>query len=283
MVIRREQAGGEGGVICIPQSQHAAIAGQMARAWGNVDFPVPEPEDSVCMAAERHDDGMIAFDRDPERDPETGLPRDFMKMPLETWLECWRRGPREVADDHPYAGLLVSLHGVHLLGYRKIDSGDEGAQRLVEDYRDEQAALQEELREAAARIPACEPCLADERIETNRRLIAAWDAMSLAVCMPRLPDDVEAVPLERGEMTIRIKSVGGVGGDQEVIEVDPWPFSADTVPLAAAGRRLDGPEPDQEALDRALEEAPLRTLDFTLVPPDDAGDSAQSPSEELPI
>lgn len=257
-------------MICIPQSQHAAVAGQMARAWGNIDFPVPEPQDSVCMAAERHDDGMIAFDREPERDPETGLPRDFMKMPLETWLECWRRGPREVGADQPYAGLLVSLHGVHLLGYRQIDADDEEANRLVEAYRDEQTALQDELREAAAQIPACKPCLSEERIETNRRLIAAWDAMSLAVCMPRLPDDVEAVPLERGEMKITMTSVGATGGDQQVIEVDPWPFSADSVPLAAAGRRLEGPEPDQQALDQALGEAPLRTLDFTLVPPGEA-------------
>ena len=90
----------------------------MAAAWGNETFPAPEPRAEVLEAATRHDDGMDDFDAEPEFHPETGLPRDFMRMPLPVWLECWRRGPGLVAEDSPYAGILVSLHGTGLLGYR---------------------------------------------------------------------------------------------------------------------------------------------------------------------
>ena len=87
------------GVLCIPQSEHARISGQIARAWGNARFGELEPREQVCLAAARHDDGMDRFDADPELDPATGLPLGFMRMPLEAWLECWT--PRAVAGRRP--------------------------------------------------------------------------------------------------------------------------------------------------------------------------------------
>ncbi len=268
MVVRRDRAGS--GSTCIPQSQHAAVAGQIARAWGNLDFPIPSPHRAVCLAADRHDDGMEDFDRDPELDPGTGMPRDFMKMPLETWLDCWRQGPSKVGEEDPYAGVLVSMHGLHLLGYREIDPRDRRTRELVDAYRNEQEDLQRELLAAAGELRSCEEFLGGEDLETNRKLIAAWDAMSLAVCVPRLPVTVAEVPLERGETELRMSSFGALSGDDQVVQVEPWPFAPASVPLTAAGRRLDGPAGDQEALDRALAEAPLRTFDFTLVRPGDS-------------
>lgn len=45
------------GIVCITQPTHAWVAGKLARAWGNARFPLPEPREEVCLAAERHDDG----------------------------------------------------------------------------------------------------------------------------------------------------------------------------------------------------------------------------------
>jgi hypothetical protein len=38
---------GDGDVLAIGQQSHAWISGQLARAWGNDRFPVPEPWEEV--------------------------------------------------------------------------------------------------------------------------------------------------------------------------------------------------------------------------------------------
>ena len=230
MVVREDS--GSPGTLCIPQSEHAGISGQIARAWGNARFGALEPREQVCLAAARHDDGMDEFDADPARDPETGLPLSFMRMPLGAWLECWRRGPSLVAAESPYAGLLVSLHGDYLLGYRRLDPGDEDGRRALAAYRSEQRDLRSEWLAEAAAEPAARGLSDPAAIERRRKLIEIWDAMSLAVCMPRLPDSFGAVPAAGSEtVTIAMREAG-----EGLVAVDPWPFAPGELALEATGR-----------------------------------------------
>jgi len=265
MVVREDPD--SAAALCIPQSQHAAISGQIARAWGSEEFPAPDPFEDVCEAAARHDDGMDDFDSEPDLDPDTGLPRDFMRMPLDRWLECWRHGPSIVAEDAPYAGILVSLHGVHLLGYRRLDQPGEA--EAATTWLAEQEELREEWSGDAERDPETAPGLGSGKLERNRALIAAWDAMSLAVCMPRLPDAFEDVPGAEGLARIGMDVVDA-GADPfdgpRVISVDPWPFSEPSVDLLARGRLLERRFEERAAMQEALAAAPLRTLSATLVP-----------------
>ena len=262
MVIRDD---GERGVLCIPQSQHAAVSGQIARAWTAEAFAKPLPREEVCLAAERHDDGMDRFDDDPELDPETGLPRSFMRMPLALWLDCWRRGPESVGTRNAYAGLLVSLHGEHLLGYRRLEGEDRAGRAAAEAWRAEQAALRERLLDRASNERRLVRSLEPETLERGRKLIEIWDAMSLAVCMPRLPERLSGVPGagEGGELEMQAPDEAG---SPATIEVDPWPFKPVAVPLSATGRRLDARYADQGELRAALAGAPVETLSVSLVP-----------------
>lgn len=268
MVIRDPQPGEPAGWLCIPQSQHAAISGQIARAWGNDLFPAPEPRTEVCLAAERHDDGMRSFDADPELDPETGLPRSFMRMPLDVWLECWERGPAAVAEEEPYAGMLVSLHGEHLLGYRRIDEDDEEARRRVEAWRHAQQGLRERVAEEVGSDPRLAASLERATVGYARKLVEIWDAMSLAVCMPRLPDRFEEVPCGTQTRAIEMRPLAQ---GPPIVEVDPWPFAASEVPLAAAGRRLAGGYEERSELAEALARSEPETLAVTLKAPIDDG------------
>lgn len=218
------------------------------------------------MAAERHDDGMDDFDRRPELDPDTGLPRSFMRMPLDLWLECWRRGPSLVAADSPYAGVLVSLHGTGLLGYRRIPKRQVAQRRLADEYRSEQERLRGEWIERCRDDPEASTHLDEASLERNRLLIALWDAMSLAVCMPRLPDRFESVPGTDGDqVTLEMEEAGEVGIGEILISVDPWPFSASEVPLAAAGHPLAERFDDEERMRDALAAEEPQTLSATLV------------------
>lgn len=263
MVVRDQSEG----FLCIPQSQHAAISGQIARAWGNESFPAPEPWSEVCLAAERHDDGMDDFDRAPELDPESGLPRDFMRMPLETWLDCWRRGPTLVAAESPYAGILVSMHGTGLLGYRRIAPEDEEGRRLADAYREEQERLREGWIESCREDPELGPHLSAAALERNRRLLALWDVLSLAICMPRLPERFEDVPAGEGAgPALELEEVGMTGTGPVMVSVDPWPFAETEVPLAASGRLLSARFEGGEEMREGLAAAAQQTLEATLVP-----------------
>src|SRR5918998_6839827 len=116
MVVREH----EDGLLAIGQPSHAWISGQLARAWGNERFVSVWPWEEVCLAAEQHDVGMAGWDLEPELDPDTGRPRSFMRMALETHLELWSAAPHRLRAQSRYAALLVSLHGTALYERRDL-------------------------------------------------------------------------------------------------------------------------------------------------------------------
>jgi hypothetical protein len=263
MVVREDPD--SAAVLCIPQSQHAAIAGQMAAAWGNERFAEPSPRAEVVLAATRHDDGMDDFDAEPDLDPETGLPRTFMRMPFEMWLDCWRQGPTIVAEDVPYAGILVSMHGGYLLDFRNLTDAREA--ELAADWLETQEELRDEWAGDAEREPDVAPGLGREALERNRALIAVWDALSLAVCMPRLPDAIGGIPDGDGlELQLEAVETGPGLIGPSVVSVDPWPFGPSAVGLSARGRVLEGRFERREEMQEALAAAEVRTLVVRLVP-----------------
>jgi hypothetical protein len=252
MVLREE---GDA-VIAIGQPAHAWISGQLARAWGNDRFPAPEPREEVCLAAEQHDLGMAAWDSEPRVNPETGRPMSFMEMPTEVHLELWARAPRLALVQSRYAALLVSLHGTLLYSYRDWSRAPEETRLAVEQYRAGQRSLQRDLVRSLREEPRYAPHVEPEALERNRRLVGAWDAISLMLCMGRLPYTVE-VP-ERIDLTEA--AGGGVRA-----RLDPWPLRSDGLVLSCEGRRLEGRFQTDDELREALDAAPWQTLDFELV------------------
>lgn len=259
IVSEREQ-----GALCIPQSQHAAICGQMAAAWGNERFTIDGPWTEVCLAAACHDDGMDDFDAAPELDPDTGLPRDFMRMRLEPWLECWRRGPQLAAERGPYVGVLVSMHGSHLLGYRRFEGDPEG-RAAADAYLAEQRAFRERLLGELDNDVAYADHAKPMALERNRKLLAAWDAMSLAICVPRLPGQLERVPVDAGEVAVTMRAAEPDAATP-VVTVDPWPFTGESLTVTAEGRRLDRRFENEAEMREALAAAEVRPLRLTFVP-----------------
>jgi hypothetical protein len=53
MIVQRR----DGQLLLIRQTDHAALAGNLARHWGNASFAAPSPRDPVVFAADHHDDG----------------------------------------------------------------------------------------------------------------------------------------------------------------------------------------------------------------------------------
>lgn len=240
MILREEDGDA---VVCIGQTSHAWISGQLARAWAGPFTPA----EAVCLAAEQHDIGWADRDLAPSLHPETGLPRSFVQMPRQVHVDLWTDAPGRLLSQSAYVALLVSLHGT-LLYERWTDPARLSAEdrALVERYLREQASLQRELAAACGADP--------DELDRNRWLLAAWDAISLALCHGWGPYAVERVP---GHGTLVLGADG---------TLDPWPFRADRVEVLCEGRRLRGRFADEASLRAAFAAAPLVECAFVLTP-----------------
>ncbi len=233
-------------VIAIGQPAHAWLSGQLARAWGNERFGAVEPWEEVCLAAEQHDLGMAAWERRPTLNPDTGLPRSFMELPLDDHLEIWWSAAPLVLSQSRYAALLVSMHGTALYDRRDLGRLSPADVDRVRAFLDGQRELQEALL-AGLR--------ADPRIvRRNQRLVWTWDSLSLGLLLGWAPFTLSAVPAAKGEVDVEVSSAG----------LEPWPFREPAVTLRCEGRRLSGRFDDEAAMRAALEAASWETIDVEL-------------------
>jgi Protein of unknown function (DUF3891) len=244
----------ENGLIVIGQPAHAWVSGQLARAWGNDRFGRFEPWEEVCLAAEQHDIGMAALDAQPELNADTGLPYSFAEMPRRTHVALWAAAAEMVVPQSRYAALLVSLHGTALYeGYDSPENAD-----LVREYLAREQTFQEALLASLRADERYARYSTLEVVARNRRLVARFDGISLALCHALQHEHVhEGVPTADGETTL---TVTPVDGDASEYVIDPWPFNEERVTLAYEGRRLEGVFTNQEAMRTALRGAPWVTL-----------------------
>ena len=244
-----------GGHAAVTQQAHAWVSGQLARAWGAEGFGPVAPWEEVCLAAEQHDVGMAAWDRDPTLNPRSGLPTTFMEMELATHLHLWTVGPDLLLGQSRYAALLASRHGSALYARRDLGSMEAGARAQVEDFLGRR-------REFEAGVRATLPAVSDQEVERNQRLVWTWDGLSLALILGWAPWTGERVPTAGGgavdlELTAR-------GGRGHVLE--PWPFVSERLTVRTQGRLLRATYADQAQLRRALAAAPWVDLSYELAP-----------------
>lgn len=244
----------ERGWIAIGQPSHAWISGQLARAWGNDEFGAVEPAEEVCLAAAQHDVGWATRDLQPIFNPETGLPRSFMEMPLGIHLGIFTDGPRSLVSQSRYAALLVSMHGSRLYARRDLERLPADDADAIRAFRSEQRSFQEALIGGLEADPAA--------VERNSLLIWAWDYLSLAVCLDWARATAKGCPTATGSVDLEISA----GRGPKEIELGPWPFRARSLSVRCEGRRLTERFEDEERMRRAFERAAWETLVFELVP-----------------
>ncbi len=243
MVLRRD----EHGVLAIGQASHAWISGQMARAWGNEQFGPLDPYEEVCLAAEQHDVGMAAWDLEPTRNPNTGLPHSFVEMPLDTHMRLWREGPRRLLTQCRYAALLVCMHGRRLYEMRDLTQADPAEADRIRRFL---ADSREFERQTQASVGA-----PDDQVKRNSDLIWTWDFLSLALCLDWAPCTAKRVPAVDGPADLELAPDG---------TLRPWPFKRPTLTVRAEGRRLTGPYDSDPELAAAVASARWERVAFEL-------------------
>jgi hypothetical protein len=254
---------GDGGsVVAIGQASHAWLSAQLARAWGNAAFAAPAPLEEVILGALQHDIGMADWDRTPERNPDTGLPRQFYELDRRTHLALWTGAPDRVLTQSRYAALLVSLHGTGLYERFPPRTEDPDILAAVDAYMNGQRALQQQL----ARQVHAQP----DELRRNQALLAVLDDLSLAICRAiHEPHTTPPAPTTgSGDGTPHRQLVlFATSAAADAYILDPWPFAHASLDVVVEGRVLEGPAPDDAALQTALDRAPVRTVRVSLDAP----------------
>lgn len=243
------------GIVLMTQPAHAWVSGQMARAWAD-EF---EPREDVLLAAEQHDIGWTRWERQPTFNPKTGLPRTFLELETAEHLAIWSNAGQQVESMSTLAGLLVSRHGTGLYErfhtLAQVQSEPEVLAYLKAEKR-AQARWLETLRAGSGWGTHA----TDASIERASRLIAAWDWLSLIVCMNDAErGEVESAPWTDGTIDLEVTRQSETSW-----RVDPWPFAGDALLLTAEGRLLADRARNEQDMRRLLDAARLVQLEIRL-------------------
>jgi hypothetical protein len=144
--------------LAVMMHEHTALAHQFARGFGNDRFQAAEPNDLMFHVVLHHDAGWAEFDRNPATDQTTGLPYNLVETPAEYITVTSRLSPEFNQRQHPFCGLISSLHSWGLYNGRyglssmvlidKIPPQDRPlAQRMLAGELDRQKRLKAELAE----------------------------------------------------------------------------------------------------------------------------------------
>jgi hypothetical protein len=242
----------DGHLLLIRQTDHAALAGQLAEHWGNALFSLPVPRQAILVAATHHDDGWLLWEAAPRIDPATRRPYQFTDMPLVEHAAFYRAGISRILAESPYAGLLVNMHLAGL--YQRRFGTDPGMQLKPRTPDEEQALLaimeqlQDQQRTLGAQLPASgvpAPFLEENYLRTNYKLLQVFDRLSLYFCTDR-PRETTLGPIpldyEGRETQLVLRPVDG-----QTVTVSPYPFDIDPLQVSVRAsvvpdRAYDGDE-----------------------------------------
>jgi hypothetical protein len=222
-----------------------------------------------------HDDGWTARDAHPSITRQ-GKPSAFSRelvgkysafgeIDLEEYLAVRERAVRIIAEEDPYAGLLISMHTNNLLTAHADRStiAPEGLVRL-DSFLSRQKLYQDELLRRIARDPTLtEAEKAEQAILEHFRLLQACDNLSLLACVAFASPAhlLHPLPLTGGGTAeVKVLPVG-----PRHFNLSPWPFAEAELSFTFPARHVTGKLfPDSHSLEAAFNAATIDRLAMTL-------------------
>ena len=258
--------------LAIMMYEHTALSHQFARAFGNDEFEATQPNDLMFSVVLNHDAGWAEFDRDPVTDQATGLPYNLVDTPAQYITVTSRLSPEFNERQHPFCGLISSMHSWGLYNGRyglssmvlidKIPPHDRPlAQRMLDGELDRQKRLKAEL----ARDPSTLSWIEEQRLFQNYKQLQFFDTLALYFnrihASERREQAFEHVPLNaRDDITIMIRPRAA-----GAYELSPYPFAAQSAEFAYAGRRISPGRQRDGRWSAVLRETPTEWENFRLV------------------
>ena len=179
----------------VTHPDHAHLAGEFASQWGNALFAPPEPRAHVLRGIYAHDDGWRARDAQPMVTKQgkpaafstelVGTYSAFEEIDLVGYLAVRREAVQLIAQEDPYAAILISMHTHNLLSER-ADRSTIRAEDLpwLDAFLVEQMTLQRALREQLleeGKLAA--EHLTPQSLQRHFQMLQACDNLSLLSCV----------------------------------------------------------------------------------------------------
>jgi hypothetical protein len=260
--------------LAVMMHEHTALCGQFARAFGNDEFESLAPLDLMVHVITHHDAGWTEFDRDPIVDERTGLPYNLIETPIKYITVTSRLSPDFNERQHPFCGLISSMHSWGLYNGRyglsnlvlidRIPPQDRPiAERMLAGELERQKRLKAEI----AKDPQQAGWLEEDRLFQNYKQLQFID--TLALYFNRIhPSERKRQPFEHVPLSAKDDTTVTIEPREEgVYALSPYPFAPNGAEFAFAGRRIT---PQQGAANggwpAALKKAPTEWERFRLVP-----------------
>jgi hypothetical protein len=265
----------ETGWWLVTHPDHARLAGAFAEKWGNEKFLPPEPRANVLKGIARHDDGWLARDAAPQTTRQgkpsafsvelVGEYSAFEEIDLDEYLAVRDRAVRLIAEEDPYAAILISMHTYSLLSEHADRSTIAAADLpLLDDFLRGQKAYQAALMQ---QITGDSRLAAEQRTEAavieHFRLLQACDYLSLLTCVDfaRPANLLHALPLrDGGHSPVAVRSAGS-----RHFVLDPYPFAEEPLIFRFPARHVPGKLFSAAAeLQERFAASPVETLSVTV-------------------
>jgi Protein of unknown function (DUF3891) len=231
--------------LAIMMYEHTALCGQFARAFGNETFEPLAPLDLMVYVIAHHDAGWTEFDRDPVTDGKTGLPYNLIETPAAHITVTSRLSPEFNERQHPFCGLISSMHSWGLYNGRYglsdhvlIKQFPEQERPLAERMLDGELARQKRLKAEIGKDSKLADRLDDKKLFQNYKQLQFIDTLALYFNRvhpsKRGPQTFEHVPRNVDEdIAVTIKPRAA-----RIYTLSPFPFAPDNAEFAFAGRRV---------------------------------------------
>jgi len=240
----------DNGYWLVTHVDHAHLAGAFAAKWGNEKFRSPEPRARVLKGISQHDDGWRDRDAEPQITRQgrpsafsaelVGKYSAFEEIDIADYLAVRDRAVRLIAEEDPYAAILVSMHTHNLLSERADRSTIAPAQLpLLDDFLERQKGLQESL---LGQIAADENLTPEHKsttaIRDHFRLLQAADNLSLIACVDFRKPATLLHPQAQNDGGYESVSVESIG--ERNFRLAPYPFVESPLTFLIPARRVEG-------------------------------------------
>jgi hypothetical protein len=259
----------------VTHPDHAYLAGEFAKHWGNELFAKPEPRKQFLHAVYRHDDGWAARDENPVITKQgkpaafstelVGAYSAFEEIDLSAYLTVRRHAAQLMAKDDPYAAILISMHTHNLLSERADRSTIRPEQLFwLDDFLVQQSTLQRALRDQLFNARAFAPKrLTREALHRNFQLLQACDNLSLLSCVDYSGEATLLHPFTLTDGTtieIQVQHIA-----ERTFKLTPYPFDEPDLTFKLRARFVPGKTFATSAeLATALADAPYSNLEVRI-------------------
>ena len=227
-------------------AEHTELAAQFAAYFGNAEFASVEPQQEMLYVIRHHDAGWRELDAQALRDPATGLPYNLVQTPFELIIKTSAASPDFNSGQHPYCGLISSMHSWGLYNGRYGMSDKVLLDGLADDNRvnadvmlDLELERQQTLKDALTSNPETAAWIEEAHLLQNYKQLQFFDTLALYFnCVhadAREPTTFSHVPVNSADdADIRIEPE-----EEGSYVMSPYPFDSNEITFSYAGRYLE--------------------------------------------